>query len=220
VALTAAATAAQAAVNVTITRTSDTLATISLDAGATLARNPAFQWTGFRLHDVFDFSCGAADPSCGYDSTMSASNIISNTVQSNGAAPTETGATFSPERFVDEGFFSFTEPYKPGDIWFAWSDLTFPGGTSALTGTATIDLSLGNFAGLGLTWKAAGSSGTTLDYFNSAPLAGGWVMSSGGGAAAPVPEPETWALLLLGVGGLLARQRNRYSTPRRSVRGS
>ncbi|MFM1884954.1 MAG: hypothetical protein RL026_111 [Pseudomonadota bacterium] len=182
---------ASAAINITVTRTSDTLATLSVDAGSALGANGTGE--GFYLWGVFDLTCS----DCGHypqPTILAAPNLTSNTIVAGGSvSPNEVGSFFLRSGGVET---------FPGTLAFHWITST----TGALTGSATIDLSGGAFAGTGAYWRSVGSSGPVMGLPAEAP-AGGWSIVAG--SAAPVPEPETWALMLVGSSGLLWRLRRR-----------
>lgn len=93
--------------------------------------------------------------------------------------------------------------------------LTFNATTYTLNSSATADYSGGVFLGLGYTGITAGgtlsmvsgSMDVTDAFLSYAPTSG--IESSGMYSVTAVPEPETWALMLGGLGaiGMLARRR-------------
>jgi hypothetical protein len=134
-----------------------------------------------------------------WDEPLGSTNLLSSTLSAGGTSPSHVAA------FLDR-IRNFSD--TPGVLQYVWTTST----TGALTGSALIDLSAGVFAGTGAYWGAVGTSGNILSSDTFYTNVGSWNIVAG--SAAPVPEPETWALMLMGSGGLLWRLRRRLSERR------
>ncbi|MFM1885019.1 MAG: hypothetical protein RL026_176 [Pseudomonadota bacterium] len=217
-AMLAASGAANAAINILIERTSDKLATLHFTTGTVdgpsssgtasylgpaSTGNPATT-RGFFLYDVFRPYC----VSCQIWPTapLTADNIENNTV----LAGTTTFDSIKV-RYTNGG----TNQVDLGYMYFHWDNVT----NGTLTGSVTLDLSDGLFTNTpqgipsDAVWQPLGTTGRILglqDNGGSSADVGTYTFVAAGsvaGSAAPVPEPETWALMLFGSTGLLWRLR-------------
>lgn len=180
---------ASAAISFTMTRKSDTLASFTVNAGSTFGTGDYYDGTNLRLLNIVQ-------------GTTSGFTILprTNSTFSTGLAYIA-AADFTPNNLVMV-FYGGTVNTSVDP----WSYDGYAVGTP-FSGSADVDLT-----GTGLTWAAAGGSGNVKDVsaYGAQQIVGAWAMNAQGGAA-PVPEPETWALMLMGTSGLLWRLRRRLN---------